>query len=87
MMQLSADPCVQWVDPISGKETEGTIIDAQYCTVRDRWNMLVAEEGGRFHNLHTDMLDLKVMWFELMPMGLYGDDEDDTDLDDPSTDD
>jgi hypothetical protein len=87
MMQLSADPCVQWVDPLSGKETEGTIIDAHYCTTRDRWQLLVAEEEGRFHNLHTDMLELRVMWFEPLPMGLYGGDDDFEDSDDSDTDD
>lgn len=86
MMQLSADPCVEWVDPISGKETRGTIVDAHYCTTRDRWNMLVAEDGGRFHNLNTDMIDLRVMWYETLPMGFFGGDDDDTDFGGPSTD-
>jgi len=85
MMIGDVSPAVTWTDELSSETKYGTILNSAFCPVSGKWFMLVAEEGGRFHNVPADGLETFPMWsYDLLPMGDDFDDLDDLDdLGDP----
>jgi hypothetical protein len=85
MMYGDVSAAVTWTDELSSETKYGTILNSAYCPVSGKWFMLVAEEGGRFHNIPADGLETYPMWsVEMMPSdGFWKPGDDDLgDLDD-----
>ena len=74
MTDSNMSPAVMWRDD-TGVQHIGYILNTAYCPTRDRWQMLVMEEGGGFHNVHAEGLEVEAMW--MIPASLDEDDDDD----------
>lgn len=53
---------VEWSDLTTGESIVGIIVSTHYCPVSAEWYMLVAEDGGRFHNVKASDLSARVTW-------------------------
>jgi hypothetical protein len=58
---------VEWSNLLTGESTVGIIVSTHFCPVSAEWYMLVAEDGGRFHNVKASDLSARVVWhYEVM---------------------
>jgi hypothetical protein len=53
---------VEWSNLLTGESTVGIIVSTHFCPVSAEWYMLVAEDGGRFHNVKASDLSARVAW-------------------------
>jgi hypothetical protein len=52
-----------WTDPISGAALSGQILNSHFCTVRDKWILLVHASDNRFHSIDAEGFDVTAGYY------------------------